>query len=44
MVPLNSTLKNMTSNMKVLFLDHDGVICLEKQWGTRYDKQQKLKI
>jgi hypothetical protein len=28
--------------MKVLFLDHDGVICLEKQWGTRYDKQQKL--
>ncbi len=28
--------------MKVLFLDYDGVICLEKQWGTRYDKQQKL--
>ena len=28
--------------MKVLFLDHDGVLCLERQWGTRYDKQQKL--
>jgi hypothetical protein len=27
---------------KILFLDHDGVICMEKQWGTRYDKQQKL--
>jgi hypothetical protein len=28
--------------MKVLFLDHDGVICLERQWGTRYNKQDKL--
>jgi hypothetical protein len=28
--------------MKVLFLDHDGVICLEKQWGTRFDKWDKL--
>lgn len=24
--------------MKVLFLDHDGVICLPKQWGSRMDK------
>jgi hypothetical protein len=21
---------------KILFLDHDGVICLEKQWGSRF--------
>lgn len=26
--------------MKVLFLDHDGVICLPKQWGGRNKKQQ----
>lgn len=24
--------------MKVLFLDHDGVICLPKQWGSRMNK------
>jgi hypothetical protein len=30
------------NNMKVLFLDHDGVICLQRQWGTRYNKQDKL--
>lgn len=23
---------------KILFLDHDGVICLEKQWAGRYNK------
>jgi hypothetical protein len=23
--------------MKVLFLDHDGVICLEEQWGLRFE-------
>lgn len=22
--------------MKVIFLDHDGVICLQHQWGTRF--------
>jgi hypothetical protein len=24
--------------MKVLFLDHDGVVCLSDQWGGRYKK------
>lgn len=24
--------------MKVLFLDHDGVVCLPLQWGTRFKK------
>jgi len=27
--------------MKVLFLDHDGVICLSKEWGSRFKKQKK---
>jgi len=22
--------------MKVIFLDHDGVVCLQHQWGTRF--------
>jgi hypothetical protein len=30
--------------MKVLFLDHDGVICLQKQWGTRFSKQDKYNL
>lgn len=25
--------------MKILFLDHDGVICLSSQWGGRYKKK-----
>jgi HAD domain in Swiss Army Knife RNA repair proteins len=25
--------------MKVIFLDHDGVICLAEQWGGRYKKK-----
>jgi len=25
--------------MKVLFLDHDGVICLSSEWGGRYKKK-----
>ena len=25
--------------MKILFLDHDGVICLSPQWGGRYKKK-----
>lgn len=29
--------------MKVLFLDHDGVICLEEQWGSRYEKHRLAK-
>jgi hypothetical protein len=33
----------MQSNkkMKVIFLDHDGVICLSSEWGSRYKKQEK---
>jgi hypothetical protein len=27
--------------MKILFLDHDGVICLSNNWGSRYQKQKK---
>jgi hypothetical protein len=26
--------------MKVIFLDHDGVICLSSEWGTRHKKQE----
>jgi len=26
---------------KVIFLDHDGVICLSHNWGTRHTKQRK---
>ena len=29
--------------MKVLFLDHDGVICLSSQWGKRNSKKNKEK-
>lgn len=29
--------------MKVIFLDHDGVICLPKQWGSRYNKEKKYR-
>ena len=27
--------------MKVIFLDHDGVICLPQQWGGRHKKRKK---
>jgi len=27
--------------MKVLFLDHDGVVCLSNNWGSRLKKQKK---
>jgi len=27
--------------MKVLFLDHDGVVCLSNNWGSRHKKQKK---
>ena len=27
--------------MKVMLLDHDGVICLSDNWGSRFKKQQK---
>ena len=27
--------------MKVIFLDHDGVICLSHNWGTRFKKQRE---
>jgi len=26
--------------MKVIFLDHDGVICLSNNWGNRFNKQK----
>jgi hypothetical protein len=29
--------------MKILFLDHDGVICLSQQFGGRYKKQVKVR-
>lgn len=29
--------------MKVLFLDNDGVICLQHNWGKRFDFQEKWK-
>lgn len=28
--------------MKVIFLDHDGVICLSQQFGGRHKKQRKI--
>ena len=28
--------------MKVIFLDHDGVICLSTEWGGRHKKQRKM--
>lgn len=28
--------------MKVIFLDHDGVICLSNNWGSRMNKQRKF--
>lgn len=27
--------------MRILFLDHDSVLCLQKQWGTRFKKPNK---
>ena len=29
--------------MKVIFLDHDGVICLSSEWGSRFKKQNKYR-
>jgi len=29
--------------MKVIFLDHDGVICLSTEWGGRFKKQTRVK-
>ena len=28
--------------MKVIFLDHDGVICLSTEWGGRFKKQREI--
>ena len=28
--------------MKVIFLDHDGVICLSTEWGGRFKKQKEV--
>ena len=30
--------------MKVIFLDHDGVICLAGNWGSRFKKAKEAKI
>ena len=30
--------------MKVIFLDHDGVVCLSEQWGSRFKKARKWMI
>lgn len=30
--------------MKVIFLDHDGVICLSNNWGSRHKKMKKYKM
>lgn len=29
--------------MKIIFLDHDGVICLSHNWGSRFQKSQSWK-
>jgi hypothetical protein len=29
--------------MKVIFLDHDGVICLSNNWGNRF-KNKKIGV
>ena len=29
--------------MKVLFLDHEGVICLSSEWGGRFKKEKKFR-
>ena len=29
--------------MKVIFLDHDGVICLAENWGGRFKKEDKFR-
>lgn len=29
---------------KILFLDHDGVICLSSEWGSRFKKKTKFDI
>ena len=28
--------------MKIIFLDNDGVICLQKNWGSRFKKQHAI--
>jgi hypothetical protein len=28
--------------MKILFLDHDGVICLQSEWGSRFKNKEGL--
>lgn len=30
--------------MKVIFLDHDGVICLRNEWGTRFKKMHRAGV
>jgi len=28
--------------MKVIFLDHDGVVCLSREWGSRFQKKKRF--
>ena len=31
-------------DMKIIFLDNDGVICLSENWGSRFKKARKHMI
>ena len=35
-------LPQQLKQMKVIFMDHDGVICLESEWGSRFDKKRNM--
>lgn len=39
-----SPLSKNNNPTKILFLDHDGVICLDNQWGGRYQKREEAKL
>ena len=34
--------KQLQFPRKVIFLDHDGVICLESEWGSRFKKKENF--
>lgn len=40
MVHSNKKNQKNKNNMKIIFLDHDGVICLASQWGGRSKKRR----
>jgi hypothetical protein len=39
----NITFVTNIKSMKIIFLDHDGVICLSHNWGSRLKKAEKWK-